>query len=321
MSKRLTTEEFIEKSILKHGYKFDYSLVDYINNSTKVNIICKDHGVFKQTPSDHMCGRGCRMCAIDMRSKLFSCTTEKFIEKSKLRHGNEYGYRYVDYKGDAINVKIECFKHGIFNQSPSNHLRGQGCYKCSILKTIRRMVKTTEQFIIEAIEIHGDKYKYDKVNYIKNNIKVEIKCNVHGYFYQTPSDHLSGKDCRKCGNEKIRKNQQKNPAGWNITNWNNAAKKSKHFDSFKVYIIRCWNEEEEFYKIGRTFLKTSRRFYSKKGMPYKYEILNEIIFDNAKDAFDKENYLKRENKENKYIPLIKFHGMYECFSKLNDYKY
>lgn len=319
--RRKTTGEFIEKARKIHGDKYDYSKVDYVGYKGKVKIFCRKHGVFEQTASDHLSACGCPECSKEYLSERFSHNTDKFIQKAKLKHGDRYGYSKVNYKKDGIKVIIECFEHGFFEQTPSNHLRGQGCYKCGILKTIRRMVKTTEQFIIEAIEIHGDKYKYDKVNYIKNNIKVEIKCNVHGYFYQTPSDHLSGKDCRKCGNEKIRKKQQKTPAGWNITNWDNAAKKSKHFDRFKVYIIRCWNNEEEFYKIGRTFLKTSRRFYSKKGMPYKYEILNEIIFDNAKDAFDKENCLKRENKENKYIPLIPFGGRYECFSKLNDYKY
>lgn len=51
-------------------------------------------------------------------------------------------------------------------------------------------------------------------------------------------------------------------------------------------------------------------------MPYKYEVIKEIIFDNARDCINKETYLKRENKEYKYIPLISFSGRYECFSKI-----
>jgi len=45
-TKRLTSEKFIEKAILVHGLRYDYSKVNYINNKTAVNIICKEHGDF-----------------------------------------------------------------------------------------------------------------------------------------------------------------------------------------------------------------------------------------------------------------------------------
>ena len=63
MSKRLTTQEFIEQSKKIHNDKYDYSRVKYINNHTKVCIICPEHGEFWQYPQDHKKGVGCPYCS------------------------------------------------------------------------------------------------------------------------------------------------------------------------------------------------------------------------------------------------------------------
>lgn len=65
----LTKEEFICKSIDKHGYKYDYSKVEYTNNHSKVCIICPIHGEFWQNANDHMDGGGCLQCAINKKKK------------------------------------------------------------------------------------------------------------------------------------------------------------------------------------------------------------------------------------------------------------
>ena len=62
MAKRLTTNEFISRSKKIHSDKYDYSLVEYKNNVTKVKIICPIHGIFEQTPKSHIKGRGCPKC-------------------------------------------------------------------------------------------------------------------------------------------------------------------------------------------------------------------------------------------------------------------
>jgi hypothetical protein len=56
----------------------------------------------------------------------------------------------------------------------------------------------TKEFIARAILIHGDKYNYSKVNYVKRNTIVIITCKIHGDFPQTPNDHLQGCGCVKC---------------------------------------------------------------------------------------------------------------------------
>jgi hypothetical protein len=53
MSRRLTFNNFIERAKTVHGDKYDYSKVNYTNNSTKVCIVCPEHGEFWQRPNDH----------------------------------------------------------------------------------------------------------------------------------------------------------------------------------------------------------------------------------------------------------------------------
>jgi len=57
-----TTKEFIVEANKTHGNKYDYSKVNYVNNKTKIDIICPTHGVFKQRPDSHINGNGCSMC-------------------------------------------------------------------------------------------------------------------------------------------------------------------------------------------------------------------------------------------------------------------
>jgi hypothetical protein len=63
MPKKKTKEEFVETSIKLHGNKYNYSKVLYLNNKTKVEIVCKRHGSFYQTPNDHIGNHGCRICS------------------------------------------------------------------------------------------------------------------------------------------------------------------------------------------------------------------------------------------------------------------
>ena len=61
-TKQLDNKEFIKKAVLRHGKKYDYSLVNYKNSKSKVIIICHQHGKFLQTPDNHLQGKGCDRC-------------------------------------------------------------------------------------------------------------------------------------------------------------------------------------------------------------------------------------------------------------------
>lgn len=128
-------------------------------------------------------------------------TTEEFIQKAKEIHGDKYTYNKVKYKNYSTKVGICCPKHGMFYQVPSSHLKGLGCPKCGKEKNI----KTKEQFIKDAINIHGNLYDYSLVLYKDSKTKIKIKCTKCGnIFEQTPNSHLSGQNCPICAKEKIK---------------------------------------------------------------------------------------------------------------------
>jgi hypothetical protein len=174
--------------------------------------------------------------------------------------------------------------------------------------------------IAKFIKVHGNKYLYNKVNYKGALTKVTIICKIHGEFEQTPSNHHSQKNgCKQCANKRKLGNKN-STGGWTYTNWKKAGSKSKKFDSYKVYIIRCFNGNEEFFKIGKTFLKVSHRFDGKHAMPYEYEVIK-TIEGSARFISELEVTLQKDNKNNKYVPLNKFAGMQECFSNNELLKY
>lgn len=198
----MTTEEFIEKARKVHGDKYDYSKAKYKNGHEKVVIVCPKHGEFKQKPNSHLTGQGCPKCFYERQGiiardrNLF--TRDKFIEKARKTHGDKYDYSKVAYFDSLTKVVIVCPKHGEFKQSPSNHLAGHGCPKCSSEKTAEQNTFTTQEFIERVRKVHGDKYDYSKVIYLKAKKKVCIICPEHGEFLQTPDSHLRGAGCPKC---------------------------------------------------------------------------------------------------------------------------
>ena len=190
--KKLTTEEFIRKTIEVHGKKYDYSKVEYKGTHTKVCIICPKHGEFWQTPDNHLHGQNCPLCA----NKNIKKDNNKFIIEAEKIHGKKYDYSKVEYKGTHTKVCIICPKHGEFWQTPRKHLEGNGCPKCC------GRGKTTEEFIKKAREVHGDKYDYSKVKYVNIRTKVCIICPIHGEFWQTPPSHITLKNnCPKCSHQ------------------------------------------------------------------------------------------------------------------------
>lgn len=128
---RSNKEEFIRKAILIHGDKFDYSLVIYVNNKTKVKIICRDcNTIIEQTPDSHLGGRSCKNCA-NIKIKYNQLNTEIYINRASKVFDNYYTYPNAIYINNSTNIKNSCPKHGEFEQKPSHHLDGAGCPRCA----------------------------------------------------------------------------------------------------------------------------------------------------------------------------------------------
>lgn len=204
MTKKRTTSEFVQQAIIVHGNVYDYSLVNYVNAHTKVEIVCPKHGSFFIAPSSHLRGLKCRACAYSINAKKQTSCTESFIKKSYNIHGNTYLYDRVTYTNNITPVDIVCKKHGVFRQKPNHHLSGSGCPKCFEDRRGDSTRSYTEQFIEKAKLVHGDKCDYSETRYVSAQFKIKIICPEHGAFFQMPSTHLSGVGCRKCFNDTIR---------------------------------------------------------------------------------------------------------------------
>ena len=100
---------------------------------------------------------------------------------------------------------------------------------------------------------------------------------------------------------------------WKYSSWIDNASRSPYFESFKVYIIRCYDEYESFIKIGKTYTSVEARFTKHKDFPYQFEIIKIISFEDGKLCSDFEVQLHKENKKLQYYPLQRFAGDTECF--------
>lgn len=275
----------------------------FIKAKEDIIITCKVHGNFKRSIWDHYNqNQGCSKC-----SGLYSVSHEEFLERlyEKNTHYREGKFIVLGkYKNLSTKIEVED-EFGKSIISPNNILHK------NTLPSIRTAIDKTE-YLINTYKkfVNNDKNLYDRVVYKNAQEYVEIGCKIHGtYNLQKPTSHYKYESCKDCMNE--------SPNGWQHSKWQKAGETSKNFDSFKVYIIKCWNENEEFYKIGKTYLKLKKRFKSKTSLPYNYKIIK--IFNHQTKAIyisELENKLQKSNKDYKYIPKLSFGGMYECFSSL-----
>lgn len=224
---------------------------------------------------------------------------DQFIERANLIHGNKYDYSEVLYIASAIKVKIICKKHGVFEQTPNKHQLGQGCRKCHF----ESKKLTTDKFIELANKKHNNFYDYSITHYIHSKINVDIICRYHGKFSQKANEHLFGTGCPKCKLEKC---------GWTLLNFEKASLKRKS----RFYIVKCFNDNEEFFKIGITNHEISVRFGNGR-LPYKYEIIFELIGAPNK-VWSMEKDVHRYLNNFRYYPVIRFSGYTECFSEISN---
>ena len=203
MSGRKSTKKLLWFEVLndfekKHGNNYNYKYLeeDYKNSTTKVRIICKEHGVFKQLPSEHKNGSGCPFC-----SKTKKLTQDEVILRFIKKHNDRYDYSFVEYTTWSNHVKIICPEHGLFEQSPSNHTKGAGCPTCAKILKSKKLRKPIENILEDFNEVHSNKYKYLNLDtdYKNSYSKIKIVCKEHGVFKQQGYAHyIAGHGCPNC---------------------------------------------------------------------------------------------------------------------------
>jgi hypothetical protein len=221
---------------------------------------------------------------------------ESFILKANLVHNRKYTYENAVYKNCTTKVEITCPIHGSFLQRPKDHLnKKQGCIHCQYVKQSNTLRSSKEEFIEKAIKIHDLKYDYSKIEYTTAKKKIEIICPTHGSFFQKPYSHLEGRGCKECVYERS--------SSLYSEKW------YKNHPTLNVYLLRCFNSDEEFLKIGLTSRTIEKRYKTIFLMPYSYETL----FIKELDAIlvvELEAYIK--NNFTHHWPKQKFAGFSEC---------
>lgn len=297
-----SSEEFVDGCLLKFKGRMDYSNTIYKNSRERITVRCIEHGEFSVLPHNHKSSinGGCPAC-----SKTGKLTLAVFIEKSQKVHGCKYNYGNIKtFKNVRSKVPINCPEHGNFLQIADRHLHGNGCPDCANEVIRRKTSMGLDEFIKRAKEKHGDAYDYSCVDYKNGYTKVKILCHKHGAFWQRPHGHLQTRGCEKCGDES--KFNFRRQAYVDHCN-----KVSKGLAS--LYVIKCSDNKESFYKVGVTLHSVERRF--KNVMPYSYEEVISIK-DRADFIWDLESQLHRLLKRYAYRPQVSFGGETECFSKM-----
>ena len=152
-----------ERANLKHGSKYNYSKVKFSGTKSKVEIVCPEHGSFLQTPDHHYQGSGCPVCGKLKADMARNKSTEDFIAKAKLCHGDKYDYSKANYSKIYEKVEIICPDHGSFWQTPANHAFGKGCPQCAtsygpskaeleVFEFVKTMRPDAEQSVIGLLD-------------------------------------------------------------------------------------------------------------------------------------------------------------------------
>lgn len=194
-------EKFLELAHKKHGNKYDYSQMNYIDYTTPITIICPKHGKIEQRPDVHIKSEGCQKCGREKANLSETYTLQQFIQKANGVHFNKYNYSKVNYIDSQTKVVIICPEHGNFLQTPANHLQGQGCPKCRLVGQTKLYNKLKQSFpdlnivfeagnkiipwignqridiyipsINFAIELMGPQH-YEEIQFFKNGSSLQI---------------------------------------------------------------------------------------------------------------------------------------------------
>jgi hypothetical protein len=259
---KITFDEFVRRSVEKHGTKYDYSKVAFKTIKDKVIIGCPVHGWFEQKVEAHMNGKGCKICANEQSSLNKRLSNETFIARVKERWGEKFDLSQLKYVDSKTKVLIGCSKHGFFYTSPTQLLRGIfPCRKCWMESIGKYGMVTYNDFVARSNAVHNNKYTYPDTDFKSVKDKVRIVCPKHGEFTQEVFSHMIGVGCPKCNSSKgeikvesfLKKNDIEYISQYKITNDNLICTNNKFWVDFflpKNNVIIEYNGMQHYKKMG-----------------------------------------------------------------------
>lgn len=274
---RMSFKTIIARANETHNYLYKYPDQQYINELTKIEIICPIHGSFWQSPSNHIHRKqGCPKCNRGIKSTL-----SEFIEKSMYKFKNKFDYNKTNYTLASKEIIITCKIHGDFETTPSKHLLASsgGCYDCFTEHLRENLAFTTEEFIEKSKFIFGESLDYSLVNYINNSTAVALICKIHGQFNKIPFLHLSrGSGCPKCRKYNVSKISQI---------WLDSFKNPNIIQEKRIYIDNKYYIVDGFDPINNTIFEFNGDFWHGNPNIYRENELNKVIGVNFGELYHK----------------------------------
>lgn len=199
------SQEKIQKlSEAIHGKKYDYSITKPVQNKLgKIQYICPIHGIQEQALSNHLQGKGCRLCANIKRRITKTPSKEEFLSKAKSKGINIDEYDFDNFnlleRDEKGRVTFICKKHGPYKDWPSNFLKGHGCHICYGHSKDDTEVQIQLSKLHPNLDFSQAKYsEKDKLN------RLIVICPKHGIQHISYYNLLNGQGCYYCGREKAR---------------------------------------------------------------------------------------------------------------------
>ena len=306
--KKLTTEQWIEACRAKRldFDDYDFSMVEYVGNKTKVLIIHKSFpdyiwyvspNGFKDNGYSH-----------PMITNNYRYTTEQWVEECKKVRDDfeDYDFSKVEYVGSRKKVQLI---HKDYPEYPwfvtPFSFKDKGYSHPMITNNYRY---TTEQWVEECKKVREDfdQYDFSKVEYVGNKTKVDIR---HKDYPEYPW-FVAPYAFKDMGvSHPLLHNR-----GYSRTDFKNFCIKNNQGKGF-LYLIYfvCQQTKEEFCKIGITSRSIKERFSSNSYSHLK--IKKTVLLEQDPNLiYDLENEILREYKKYKFTPEIPFDGQTECFT-------
>lgn len=182
---RSTSAEFAAKAREVHGDAYDYSKVNYINNKTKVIVICPRHGEFKVRPDQHLYGKtGCPKCVESFGER----TLKRLLNKYKLNYLTEYKFKDSNYRFDFklkdLNILIEF--HGVQHYRPVKRFGGEKAFEQvrerDENKKYLAMENNHHLIVLNFIDL--------KNNVLENKLISKLK-EIYGYYLLSKSRNIA----------------------------------------------------------------------------------------------------------------------------------
>lgn len=148
-------EEVLKSFIEVHKEEYEYCENTYINSNEKMEIICKKHGVFLQTPTNHKQGNGCPVCRSSTGEKeITHLLNDLGVEFEHQKKYKKLGRKRFDFFIPSINTILEY--NGIQHYEPIEHFGG-----IKSLKNTQKRDKIKKQYCLDN-GINYEIIRYDE---------------------------------------------------------------------------------------------------------------------------------------------------------------